>query len=61
MHVLMYNSQMVEEFEQGWGSMIETFELHDNEWLSGLFKAEVVSSLLFKNKFLDWDVNNIAE
>lgn len=47
MHVLMYNSQMVEEFEQGWGLMIETFELHDNEWLSGLFKAEVVRFLAF--------------
>lgn len=37
-HVLVYDSQTVEDFEQGWGSMITTYELHDNEWLSGLYE-----------------------
>ncbi|XP_052192352.1 protein FAR1-RELATED SEQUENCE 5-like [Diospyros lotus] len=31
-------SQSPEEFEQGWSSMIEKYTLHENDWLSGLYK-----------------------
>ncbi|XP_022852764.1 protein FAR1-RELATED SEQUENCE 5-like [Olea europaea var. sylvestris] len=37
-HGLVYDSQVVEEFEQGWRVMIESYNLHDNEWLSGLYE-----------------------
>ncbi|XP_022883862.1 protein FAR-RED IMPAIRED RESPONSE 1-like [Olea europaea var. sylvestris] len=36
-HQLVYDSQNIEEFELGWKEMIETYELIDNEWLSGLY------------------------
>ncbi|XP_022889311.1 protein FAR1-RELATED SEQUENCE 5-like [Olea europaea var. sylvestris] len=37
-HGLVYDSQVVEDFEQGWRVMIESYNLHDNEWLSGLYE-----------------------
>ncbi|XP_022892296.1 protein FAR1-RELATED SEQUENCE 5-like [Olea europaea var. sylvestris] len=37
-HELVYDSQFIEQFEQGWRVMIDTFELHDNDWLSGLYE-----------------------
>ncbi|XP_022868809.1 protein FAR1-RELATED SEQUENCE 5-like [Olea europaea var. sylvestris] len=36
-HGLVYDSQFVEQFDDGWKAMIEKFELHDNDWLSGLY------------------------
>ncbi|XP_052197190.1 protein FAR1-RELATED SEQUENCE 5-like [Diospyros lotus] len=36
-HEVVYESQTPEEFEQGWTSMINTYTLHENEWLSGLY------------------------
>ncbi|XP_022854679.1 protein FAR1-RELATED SEQUENCE 5-like [Olea europaea var. sylvestris] len=38
MHVLVYDSQTVEEFEEGWRAMIDTYDLHNNVWLSGLYE-----------------------
>ncbi|XP_022888418.1 protein FAR-RED IMPAIRED RESPONSE 1-like isoform X1 [Olea europaea var. sylvestris] len=37
-HGLVYDSQMVEEYEEGWRSMINTYDLHNNDWLSGLYE-----------------------
>lgn len=37
-HGLVYDSQSAEEFEERWISMINTYQLYDNEWLSGLFE-----------------------
>ncbi|XP_022897719.1 protein FAR1-RELATED SEQUENCE 5-like [Olea europaea var. sylvestris] len=37
-HVLVYDSQNVEEFEAGWKIMIDKYELEDSEWLSGLYE-----------------------
>ncbi|XP_022862756.1 protein FAR1-RELATED SEQUENCE 5-like [Olea europaea var. sylvestris] len=36
-HGLVYDSQFVEEFEDGWRVMIGTYDLYDNAWLSGLY------------------------
>ncbi|XP_022869242.1 protein FAR1-RELATED SEQUENCE 5-like [Olea europaea var. sylvestris] len=38
MHGLVYDSQFVEEFEEGWELMIMHYNLYDNEWLSGLYE-----------------------
>ncbi|XP_022857678.1 protein FAR-RED IMPAIRED RESPONSE 1-like [Olea europaea var. sylvestris] len=37
-HRLVYDSQLVDEFENGWRTMIDTYNLYDNDWLSGLFE-----------------------
>ncbi|XP_022849342.1 protein FAR1-RELATED SEQUENCE 5-like [Olea europaea var. sylvestris] len=37
-HGLVYDSQFVEEFEEGWIAMINKFELHENDWLSRLYE-----------------------
>ncbi|XP_052198420.1 protein FAR1-RELATED SEQUENCE 5-like [Diospyros lotus] len=37
-HEVVYESQSPEEFEEAWNSMIEKYALHDNDWLSGLYK-----------------------
>ncbi|CAA2969224.1 FAR1-RELATED SEQUENCE 5-like [Olea europaea subsp. europaea] len=37
-HTLVYDSQFVEEFEEGWKLMIDTYDLHENYWLSGLYE-----------------------
>ncbi|XP_022889129.1 protein FAR1-RELATED SEQUENCE 5-like [Olea europaea var. sylvestris] len=37
LHNLVYDSQTIEEFEQGWKQMIDTYELCENSWLSGLY------------------------
>ena len=34
---LVYDSQTPKEFEQGWIRMVEQHELHDNNWLTGLY------------------------
>ncbi|XP_022858998.1 protein FAR1-RELATED SEQUENCE 5-like [Olea europaea var. sylvestris] len=36
-HSLVYDSQFVEESEDGWRVMIDTYDLHDNAWLSGVY------------------------
>ncbi|XP_022841862.1 protein FAR1-RELATED SEQUENCE 5-like [Olea europaea var. sylvestris] len=36
-HRLVYDSQFVQEFEEGWAGMIDTYGLHENDWLSGLY------------------------
>ncbi|XP_022865312.1 protein FAR1-RELATED SEQUENCE 5-like [Olea europaea var. sylvestris] len=33
---VVYDLQYVEEFERGWELMIDTYNLYDNEWLSGV-------------------------
>ncbi|XP_022841930.1 protein FAR1-RELATED SEQUENCE 5-like [Olea europaea var. sylvestris] len=37
-HGLVYDSQSTGEFEDGWRTIIDTYELHDNDWLSGLYE-----------------------
>lgn len=37
-HGLVYDSQAVDEFEKGWRAMIDEFDLHNNDWLSGLYE-----------------------
>ncbi|XP_052197227.1 protein FAR1-RELATED SEQUENCE 5-like [Diospyros lotus] len=37
-HEVVYESQSPEEFEEAWNLMIEKYALHDNDWLSGLYK-----------------------
>ncbi|XP_022877014.1 protein FAR1-RELATED SEQUENCE 5-like [Olea europaea var. sylvestris] len=37
-HGLVYDLQSTGKFEVGWKTMIDTYELHDNDWLSGLYK-----------------------
>ncbi|XP_022899528.1 protein FAR-RED IMPAIRED RESPONSE 1-like [Olea europaea var. sylvestris] len=36
-HILVYDSQSIEEFEHGWRMMIDLYGLVDNDWLSGLW------------------------
>ncbi|XP_022871369.1 protein FAR1-RELATED SEQUENCE 5-like [Olea europaea var. sylvestris] len=38
-HGLVYDSQTVEEFEEGWRGMIDRYNLYDSDWLSGLFES----------------------
>ncbi|XP_073138452.1 protein FAR1-RELATED SEQUENCE 5-like [Henckelia pumila] len=35
---LVYESQSTNEFEQGWFSMLDMYELQNNDWLIGLFR-----------------------
>ncbi|XP_022861564.1 protein FAR1-RELATED SEQUENCE 5-like, partial [Olea europaea var. sylvestris] len=37
-HGLVYDSQSNAEFEDGWRAMIEEYDLHDSDWLSGLYE-----------------------
>ncbi|KAL2542773.1 Protein FAR1-RELATED SEQUENCE 5 [Abeliophyllum distichum] len=37
-HVVVYDSQTHEEFEQGWSEMIRLYTLQENDWLYGLYK-----------------------
>ncbi|XP_052170376.1 protein FAR1-RELATED SEQUENCE 5-like [Diospyros lotus] len=37
-HGLVYNSQHQEDFEHGWTTMVDQFDLHENNWLSRLFE-----------------------
>ncbi|XP_022883618.1 protein FAR1-RELATED SEQUENCE 5-like [Olea europaea var. sylvestris] len=37
-HGLVYDSDIVDEFEEGWRSMLDTYDLHDNDWLSRLYE-----------------------
>ncbi|XP_022842033.1 protein FAR1-RELATED SEQUENCE 2-like [Olea europaea var. sylvestris] len=39
-HALVYDCQTVEDFEEGWKVMIETCNLHDNEWCVGCMGTE---------------------
>ncbi|XP_022868500.1 protein FAR1-RELATED SEQUENCE 5-like [Olea europaea var. sylvestris] len=36
-HVLVYDTETIDEFEEGCSAMIEKYNLHDNDWLSGLY------------------------
>ncbi|XP_022856718.1 protein FAR1-RELATED SEQUENCE 5-like [Olea europaea var. sylvestris] len=38
-HGLVYDSQIVEEFEEWWKGMIDRYNLYDSDWLSGLFES----------------------
>ncbi|XP_022866097.1 protein FAR1-RELATED SEQUENCE 1-like [Olea europaea var. sylvestris] len=40
-HVLVYDSQSIEEFEESWRDMIKMYKLHDNVWLSELYENRV--------------------
>lgn len=35
---LFYNSKFVQEFEEAWAAMSDTYGLQDNDWLSGLYQ-----------------------
>ncbi|XP_022847495.1 protein FAR1-RELATED SEQUENCE 5-like [Olea europaea var. sylvestris] len=37
-HNLVYDSQFIQNFEEGWRVMIDTYDLHNNTWLSGLYE-----------------------
>ncbi|XP_022868361.1 protein FAR1-RELATED SEQUENCE 5-like isoform X1 [Olea europaea var. sylvestris] len=37
-HELVYDSDNGQEFEEGWRLMLETYELHDNDWLARLYE-----------------------
>jgi zinc finger SWIM domain-containing protein 3 len=37
LHDAVYDSSSITDFMEKWGKMIECYELHDNEWLKGLF------------------------
>ncbi|XP_022859837.1 protein FAR1-RELATED SEQUENCE 5-like [Olea europaea var. sylvestris] len=37
-HELVYDSQLEQEFEEGWMAMINTYSLQQNNWLSGLYE-----------------------
>ncbi|XP_022852344.1 protein FAR1-RELATED SEQUENCE 5-like [Olea europaea var. sylvestris] len=37
-HGLVYDAENVQEFERGWRSMLDVYDLHDNAWLSGLYE-----------------------
>ncbi|XP_022857166.1 protein FAR-RED IMPAIRED RESPONSE 1-like [Olea europaea var. sylvestris] len=37
-HGLVYDAENVQEFERGWRSMLDMYDLHDNAWLSGLYE-----------------------
>ncbi|XP_052195252.1 protein FAR1-RELATED SEQUENCE 5-like isoform X1 [Diospyros lotus] len=38
---VVYESHSIEEFEQGWSLVIEKYTLHDNDWLSGIYRERV--------------------
>ncbi|XP_073031272.1 protein FAR1-RELATED SEQUENCE 5-like, partial [Primulina eburnea] len=40
-HKLVYESQSAYEFEQSWFSMLDMYELKNNEWLIGLFRERI--------------------
>ncbi|XP_022885642.1 protein FAR1-RELATED SEQUENCE 5-like [Olea europaea var. sylvestris] len=51
-HNLVYDSQFVQEFEEGWRVMIDTYDLHENIWLSGLYENRCRwVSCFFKTSF----------
>ncbi|XP_052189992.1 protein FAR1-RELATED SEQUENCE 5-like [Diospyros lotus] len=54
----VYESQTLEEFEQGWTSMINMYTLHKNEWYT---KKKSLGSMFLEDKFLGKDVNNAME
>ncbi|XP_075499375.1 protein FAR1-RELATED SEQUENCE 5-like [Primulina tabacum] len=37
-HKLVYESQSADEFKHGWFSMLDMYELKNNDWLIGLFR-----------------------
>ncbi|XP_022883643.1 protein FAR1-RELATED SEQUENCE 5-like [Olea europaea var. sylvestris] len=37
-HVLVYDSQTIDIFEEGWRAMIDRYSLHDNEWLWRMYE-----------------------
>ncbi|XP_022863106.1 protein FAR1-RELATED SEQUENCE 5-like, partial [Olea europaea var. sylvestris] len=37
-HGLVYDSENGQEFEEGWRLMLDTYDLHNNDWLSGLYE-----------------------
>ncbi|KAL2531530.1 Protein FAR1-RELATED SEQUENCE 1 [Abeliophyllum distichum] len=37
-HNVVYDSQSPAVFEDDWGKMLQMFDLHENDWLSGLYK-----------------------
>jgi hypothetical protein len=37
LHTCLYDSQTVEEFEENWKILIESYQLQDNAWLNGLY------------------------
>ncbi|XP_022880667.1 protein FAR-RED IMPAIRED RESPONSE 1-like [Olea europaea var. sylvestris] len=41
-YILVYDSQFVQEFEDGWKSMIDTYDLHNNDWFRDYMRIEVV-------------------
>ncbi|XP_073154067.1 protein FAR-RED IMPAIRED RESPONSE 1-like [Henckelia pumila] len=40
-HELVYESQSADEFEQGWVSMLDMYELQNNDWLIGLYRERL--------------------
>ncbi|XP_045818523.1 protein FAR1-RELATED SEQUENCE 6-like [Trifolium pratense] len=38
LHDAVYDSSSISDFMEKWGNMIACYELHDNEWLKGLFE-----------------------
>ncbi|XP_022889004.1 protein FAR-RED IMPAIRED RESPONSE 1-like [Olea europaea var. sylvestris] len=42
LHRLVYDSQSGDEFENGWGTMIDMYGLHENDWLLDCTKIEDV-------------------
>ncbi|XP_073121140.1 protein FAR1-RELATED SEQUENCE 5-like [Henckelia pumila] len=39
-HELVYESQSTNEFEHGWFSMLDMYDLQNNDWLIGLFREK---------------------
>jgi hypothetical protein len=33
----VYDSRTIEEFEENWKLLVETYKLEDNDWLNGLY------------------------
>ncbi|XP_020971429.1 protein FAR1-RELATED SEQUENCE 6-like isoform X2 [Arachis ipaensis] len=49
---IIWNSQSVEGFEDGWAEFIEEFDLHHNKWLSDLFDdRRMWMPIFFKGQF----------
>ncbi|XP_073130762.1 protein FAR1-RELATED SEQUENCE 5-like [Henckelia pumila] len=46
-HELVYESQSTNEFEQGWFSMLDMYELQNNDWLIGLFRERLAGFHVF--------------
>jgi zinc finger SWIM domain-containing protein 3 len=40
LHDAVYDSSSISDFMEKWEKMIESYELHDNDWLKGLFNEQ---------------------